>query len=405
MDSTPVMRTYTASYLYRKTFMFRLLWIICVIALLFVIYNVVRQAYYTALFDLVLSIGSALLLYFLPKVALQKSIMMSMILTYSVIFLCMNIDIYSALWMLTLPAFCFATLKKEHIIYANAIGFSMILTSLLITTLSELKQDFFSFFVNLSSCYLVLTYTCFMFHQLIVHYRDELAETIAEKRKLQLSRTLSSGIAHLINNKMAAITGYASILDSTKTYDASSIQKMSDAAFQASKHANDLLAYAEQTVMDYHEPIHLSRCIETILEKIDISENIDVRLSSQGDIPLIKGNRQQVVDTVLDNILINAVEANVKSRIHIHIHVEHIQTHEALKKGAYVRIDISDDGEGMSQESIQQAFDPFYSTKFLGRGMGLAAAFGAMQRHQGFITLQSIVEQETTCSIWLPIQQ
>jgi len=67
-------------------------------------------------------------------------------------------------------------------------------------------------------------------------------------------------------------------------------------------------------------------------------------------------------------------------------------------------LQVRDDGDGMDVEILEQAFQPFYTTKFLGRGMGLAAAQGAVHRHGGDITLESIRHEGTTCHVWLPIE-
>ncbi|PCI42130.1 MAG: hypothetical protein COB41_09950, partial [Proteobacteria bacterium] len=168
---------------------------------------------------------------------------------------------------------------------------------------------------------------------------------------------------------------------------------------------NDLLAYAEQSVNGLYEPVDIDLCIEACLEKIVLPENVDIHLNDHRAIPSIEGDKKQISDSILDHMLINAVEANPDSCIDIDIQVEDIHQHGELQSGSYVSIHIRDDGEGMSDETMNQAFLPFYSTKFLGRGLGLAAALGAVKRHQGHIMLNSTLGEGTVCSVFLPIKQ
>lgn len=101
-------------------------------------------------------------------------------------------------------------------------------------------------------------------------------------------------------------------------------------------------------------------------------------------------------------MLANALEANARG-IRIRAQLTEIERHDTLSPGRYVRIDIHDDGDGMSDEVAARAFEPFYSTRFLGRGIGLASAQGVVRAHGGQMTLTSRQGHGTCCSIWLPL--
>jgi len=397
------MNSYTASHLYRQQFIFLILWLILIIAVVSGGYHFYLNHEWVSKLKGVLAIGSTLLLWSFSKISLQTTIALTLTLTYGIIFLCMIQDADIGIWMLTLPAFSFVTLKKEHVPAVNSAGGCIILISFGIDTWYETKHFSESFMMNLVGSYFILSYACLLFHKLIAHYRDDLAETMAEKRKLEAARTLSSGVAHLINNHMTTIIGYASLLEYSDRNNQESIQNISESAFKTSKHANDLLAYTEQSVMDHNEWIDVQQSIQHCLKKMDISETIEVKFNTYHHQPIYTmGNKQQMSDTILDNVLLNAAESNPKSIIHINITLDHIQQHPTLKQGKYLRIDVQDDGDGINPENIKRVFDPFYSTKFMGRGMGLAAAFGAIKRHQGHIKITSELTKGTTCTLWLP---
>ena len=79
-----------------------------------------------------------------------------------------------------------------------------------------------------------------------------------------------------------------------------------------------------------------------------------------------------------------------------------IVTDKGLKPGRYALITIEDQGIGMDEHTQQRIFEPFFSTKFVGRGLGLAAAFGIIRNHDGIITVHSEPEKGTRVMIYLP---
>jgi len=396
--------TYTANHHYRSKFMRYLLVITICVAFVSSAYHFYLHEYFVGVVKMVLTLGAAILLYALPRVPLYQSTAAALILIYGTIFLSMLGAPSIGIWMLTLPSLSFTVVKREYVPYVDATGFVLIVLAYALVNHFGLAVFSPDMFFNLVVAYVVLAYVSYLFQKLIIQYRSDLAEALAEKRKQQASRTLSSGIAHLINNQMTSIIGNASLLEGVQGQDKAFVDSINHSAFQTSKYANDLLAYAEQSVMNHDEYIDLEECLQESIDHVTDQGDVSISLDVSDDMPLVVGNRQQLTSAVFENVLMNAIEANPKTGIQVRVYQEHISKHAGLFPGDYARIDVVDDGEGVPPAVLKQVFDPFYTTKFLGRGLGLAAAFGAVKRHQGLIELQSTPGKQTVCSIWLPIK-
>jgi len=395
--------SHIASTFYRKKFMFQLLWMIMVISLLSSAYHLYFLEYGAPSLELFLALVCGILLVFFSRLSLNWIVFSSMILTYGVIIFGMNINANFLVWMLTLPEFCFIALSKSRGFQVNILGFVAILISVYADVWRT--SNLYSWYdgINILMAYLLLSYAALSFHKLTNHYKKSLAESVAEQRKLESTRTLSGGVAHLINNRMSVIVGHASLLTPKDSKQERYCKMIQDSAFEASKHANDLLAYAEQTISHYEDTVDVLTCVEEVLDTLNM-QGIEFTLKQQAHhLPRVLGNKQQIISAVLQNVCLNAIEAKPKTPIEINIRTMDVNEDANLKSGKYVYIEIKDDGEGMTEESRKQAFNPFYSTKFLGRGMGLAAAFGAVKRHKGRIELKSQCNIGTTCQIWLPV--
>lgn len=112
----------------------------------------------------------------------------------------------------------------------------------------------------------------------------------------------------------------------------------------------------------------------------------------------------------LINILTNAVEAigNEIGTLTVRTYNELVEedrdckTRGRLAAGPYVHIEIADSGPGIPPEAVGRIFEPYYSTKFIGRGLGLAATLGIIRNHHGCITVESSAEEGTVFHIYLP---
>jgi CheY-like chemotaxis protein len=111
------------------------------------------------------------------------------------------------------------------------------------------------------------------------------------------------------------------------------------------------------------------------------------------------------IGQVVQNLVINATQAMPSGgTLRIAASNEHVApgSHAMLAEGEYVRISVADTGEGIAHESLGKIFDPYFTTKRLGHGLGLATVFSIIKRHKGHIEVDSALGKGTTFTFWLP---
>jgi signal transduction histidine kinase/CheY-like chemotaxis protein len=230
-------------------------------------------------------------------------------------------------------------------------------------------------------------------------------------QKLESIGTLASGIAHDFNNLLGAVLAKAELALAELAEGASPERELNairDVAIRGSEIVRELMIYAGQE-SEVLEPVDVSEIVEGMLEllKISISKHATIETDLHKHLPPIQATVAQVSQLVM-NLATNASEAigdrdgviRVKTRPVIVAHGSHLS--ERLAMGEYVQLDVSDTGRGMSPEIQARVFDPFFSTKSPGRGLGLALVQGIVRRLGGTINLASEPGHGTTFQILLP---
>jgi PAS domain S-box-containing protein len=250
--------------------------------------------------------------------------------------------------------------------------------------------------------------------------RDE-AERLALERKLLDAQKLESlsvmagGIAHDFNNLLTVILGNAS-LAAMEIAENSPVRPHLDniekASLQAAELCKHMLAYAGRgrfllQRMDLNSLLEELRHFFNISLNVNISLNIDL---AQDPLP-VEADSAQLRQLVV-NLVNNAAEAIGDQPGSITIRTGLMQANRAylaqtvlapdLAEGQYVFLEVTDTGCGMSPETQAKIFDPFFSTKFTGRGLGLAAALGIVRGHKGALEVASQLGHGTTFKILLP---
>jgi len=254
--------------------------------------------------------------------------------------------------------------------------------------------------------------------RIIMRNRSEEEKSVLEKQfqqtqKLESLGVLAGGIAHDFNNILAIIIGNCSLIKMNYTTADEYIPIIEKAAERAAELCRQMLAYAGKSsfALNY---IDLSALVEETVSmlKCAISQNVVINMNISKDIPAIKSDTSQLRQVVM-NLIINASEAIVEEHGVIHVSLaRHEFTSGQLNKdhlgsviipGHYVCLEITDSGIGMSEETQQRVFEPFYTTKFSGRGLGMSAVLGIISAHNGALQLTSKPGQGTTFKIYLPI--
>ncbi len=241
-----------------------------------------------------------------------------------------------------------------------------------------------------------------------------------EKQVIQLQRLdaigkFTTGIAHDFNNFLTTIIGYSEVLEKL-TEDNPLIRKKVNLLRKAGERAKNLisslLAFSRKQ-MRKREVLNINELIEDMYDMLKrmIPEDINFKLELSQQAPFIYADRVQI-EQILINLIINskeAIEEVKKSEKIIKIKTEKvlldekfISKHPGSKKGEYLLLEVYDNGKGMSEEIKKKIFEPFFSTKKGGTGLGLSTIFGIVKQNDGYITVYSEEGKGTTFKIYWP---
>jgi PAS domain S-box-containing protein len=243
--------------------------------------------------------------------------------------------------------------------------------------------------------------------------RREAEERLSRTQKLESIGVLAGGVAHDFNNLLTVIMGSASaaLEECTSCEHSKSILSASQRAAYLTK---QLLAYAGKGEV-VTKVFDLSELIDEAgrLLSASIPKRVELNFKLAQDLPCIEGDPGRV-EQVLMNLVINAGEAiPAKSDGRVEVSTSRFAlTPEMVGKhtngydvaaGSYVCLEVRDNGSGMDEAVASRIFEPFFSTKFTGRGLGLAAVHGIVRSSKGFIHLQSVAGSGSTFRVCFPI--
>lgn len=245
--------------------------------------------------------------------------------------------------------------------------------------------------------------------------RKNLEKQLQQTQKLESLGVLAGGIAHDFNNILTGILGNAE-LALLELSPASSVREYLENTRKATIRAADLckhmLAYSGKGRF-LIQVLDLSQLIEemTHLLRISISKTVMLNYNLYPELPAIEADASQMRQVIM-NLITNASEAigDKSGVITITTGVMECEAQylaetfldDGLKQGIYVYLEVTDTGCGMDEEAQSKIFDPFYTTKFTGRGLGLAAVLGIVRGHKGAIKVYSKRGEGTTFKILLP---
>ncbi|TLS66707.1 PAS domain S-box protein [Mariprofundus erugo] len=241
------------------------------------------------------------------------------------------------------------------------------------------------------------------------------SQQLEHTQRLESLGILAGGIAHDFNNLLTAIMGNAAMAERSLD-DASAakpfILRIEESSQRAADLCRQMLAYSGKGQFIV-KPINLSELITemTRLMEVSIDKNVTLRYDLSHSIPLIEADTAQMQQVIL-NLITNASEAigSKNGMISFTTGVMHLDrayldrtlTHETLREGEYVYMEVADNGCGMSSSTMEKMFDPFFTTKFTGRGLGMSAMLGIVRGHHGTIRVYSEPGRGTTFKILIP---
>lgn len=238
---------------------------------------------------------------------------------------------------------------------------------------------------------------------------------LRQKQKLESVGLLAGGVAHDFNNLLFGILGQSALalrqLPAEQTAR-QHIEKAVQSAERAADLTRQLLAYAGKARFQI-EPLDLNQLIQAnsgLLETV-VQRNSRLQLHLQPQLPTVNSDRGQL-QQVLMNLVINASEAITHAQGQIVIKTAAITltddqdptafVGDLPNPGAYVRLEVSDNGCGIEHEVLEKIFDPFFSTKERGHGLGLSVVLGVVQALRGGLQVQSQLQKGSTFCVYLP---
>jgi two-component system cell cycle sensor histidine kinase/response regulator CckA len=241
---------------------------------------------------------------------------------------------------------------------------------------------------------------------------------LLQTQKLESLGVLAGGIAHDFNNLLLVILGNVDMasLDVAPASPARTYLKEVDhAARRAADLCRQMLAYAGKAHFQV-QSIFLNDLIRDMdhLLKASVSKKAELVYELAENMPALHADPTQLRQIIM-NLVINASEAqgDQEGRIRVltgvqfcdRAFLEGTVLGPGLPEGNYAYLEVSDAGCGMDADTLTKVFDPFFSTKFTGRGLGLATVYGITRSHQGAIKLESQVGGGTTFRVLLPALQ
>ncbi len=243
-----------------------------------------------------------------------------------------------------------------------------------------------------------------------------------EKAKAQLLRAqkmesignLAGGIAHDFNNILTSILGYTELALSDvakETKLADKLQQVYTAGIRARDLVKQILAFARQSEENV-KPLQIDKIIKEVLKfmRASIPTTITIKENIESD-AIIMGNTTEV-HQILMNLCTNAAQAMQDQGGLLEVSLKDVQFDSdynqhglIIKRGNYIKIEVSDSGLGIAPEIIDSIFEPYFTTKDSteGTGMGLALVHGIVESYGGKITVDSALAKGTTFSIYLPV--
>jgi len=230
--------------------------------------------------------------------------------------------------------------------------------------------------------------------------------------------TLAGGVAHDLNNVLAAIVAYPDLLLLELPEDSPlkrSILAIKQSGERAAAIVQDLLTLARRGV-NVTEVVNLNTIISELFGRREYQQlkefhpNVEIETDLEADLLNIIGSPLHLSKTVM-NLISNAAESMPEGgKISITTKNKYLDKtmtgYESVKEGDYAVLSVSDNGAGISREYLEKIFEPFFTKKVMGRsgtGLGLAVVWGTVKDHNGFVDVETTEQKGTTFKLYFPV--
>ncbi len=244
--------------------------------------------------------------------------------------------------------------------------------------------------------------------------RRQLTEKLRQAQKMEAVGHLAGGVAHDFNNLLTVILGHVALLEEEPEVAAQAGESLSEikaAARRATDLTGQLLAFGRRQKMRV-APLNLNQVVENLLRMLRrlIGEPIVIQTRYFPDELWVEADLG-MLEQVVTNLALNARDAMpqggqlVIATTLAEIDTTYVKKNQEAQSGRFACLVFTDTGVGMDTTMVKRIFEPFYTTKEVGRGtgLGLATVYGIIKQHKGWIDVESQRGQGSTFKVFLPL--
>ena len=221
---------------------------------------------------------------------------------------------------------------------------------------------------------------------------------LVQSERLTVVGQLTASIGHELRNPLSRIKTAASLLKSEFGREGGEVQDLlnivENEVVVSDKIINDLLDFSKDRKSN-SAPVHINEIITSSLERTRLSANVSVQTELGKDLPMVLADSGQL-QQILVNLILNGSQAMVNGGI------LKIWSHAS---GSHISVHISDTGTGIKPSDIPRVFEPLYTTRAKGIGLGMSVVKMLVERNNGTIQIESQLDMGTTVTLTFPISQ
>jgi two-component system, NtrC family, sensor kinase len=230
--------------------------------------------------------------------------------------------------------------------------------------------------------------------------RRRMEGILTQSEKMAAVGQLAAGIAHEINNPLTVILANAQILEK-ELPDDNDWKELANFIHRAGTRAlnsvRNLLNFARKEPLDF-EPISINETVERAIEMLKheiMQRSVELTFEADPNLPELLASANNLQSVWL-NLMMNAIDSTELTKGKIRV--------RSFQQGSEIRVSITDNGQGIQEESLSRIFEPFYTTKgpSRGTGLGLSICHRIIKQHGGHIQVDSVVNKGTTFTVVLP---
>ncbi|MBF0200478.1 MAG: PAS domain S-box protein [Desulfamplus sp.] len=249
--------------------------------------------------------------------------------------------------------------------------------------------------------------------------QKQLESQVRHLQKTESLGRMAGAVAHHYNNMMAIVMGHLEMALYDMDQESSSCRHITDAikgTMRAVSMSQTMLSYLGKSGMPLY-PLDLATVSARVIHELKKEIDVEIVFSNHlhGVLVQVMANRDQIKE-ILKNLIVNAWEsmADIDRMDPVHIELTAAESHK-IPRGhrypvdfiprapSYACMEVADKGAGIPEEDMEKIFDPFYSSKFLGRGLGLALTLSMVKAHDGCISVEGGQEKGTVFRLFLPV--